>query len=45
MDELKSIMEKFAASGWERIAAPARATCPKPARRTAQLSSNMPLYS
>ena len=25
MDELKSIMEKFAASGWERIAAPARA--------------------
>ena len=25
MDELKPIMEKFAASGWKRIAAPARA--------------------
>ena len=25
MNELKPIMEKFAASGWERIAAPARA--------------------
>ena len=25
MEELKTIMEKFAASGWELIAAPARA--------------------